>query len=304
MKKIIISGSTGLIGKAFSKYLSSNNIEVYCLGEKFLSSAEIFSTFKFKANYFSIPMKNIKFLKEVIKKRNLFSEEFCAFYNFAWRGKDKLTDGNFESQILNATYAANAVRVAKDLNCKKFINIGSIEETFAENWLSKKTKVPFSSSQSNYAISKLASRDICKIISYLEKIDYIHTRLSVPLDFSLNQGNYISNTLKKITLNLKYQNPNNKQLFDIISLNDVCKALYLIGLHGKNKRDYYIGNAKPNTLENYFSHFYNILNNKPLKLKKFKNSESNLFNIAELKSDTLFEPELSFDDLAKSFIKK
>ena len=41
MKKAIITGATGLIGSAFSKYLVSKNLEVLCIGRKQLTHLEI-----------------------------------------------------------------------------------------------------------------------------------------------------------------------------------------------------------------------------------------------------------------------
>ena len=71
------------------------------------------------------------------------------------------------------------------------------------------------------------------MVSYLNKIDYIHTRISVPLDFSLIKGSYISSTLRKIVDKKNYEQPKNKQLFDIVSIADVARAYFNIGLFGK-----------------------------------------------------------------------
>ena len=81
---------------------------------------------------------------------------------------------------MNSIYTSEALKVAKDIGCEKFINFGSIQETLAETSL--KNDLNFNTSQMNYTISKLASRDMCLMLGYLEKIDYIHTRLSVPID--------------------------------------------------------------------------------------------------------------------------
>ena len=140
-------------------------------------------------------MEDILLLPEKIKKNNWDPEEECVFYNFAWGGDEKLTDGSFQAQFNNATFSANALLAAKKkkIGCSKFINVGTMEETFAENYLKNPTNVsPPNRSQINYTCAKLASRDMCKILSYLEKIDYIHTRLSVPLSQSLDKGGYIS----------------------------------------------------------------------------------------------------------------
>ena len=47
------------------------------------------------------------------------------------------------------------------------MNAESLEETFVERCLSFDS--PHTSGQTNYALAKLAARDLCKITAYLEK---------------------------------------------------------------------------------------------------------------------------------------
>ena len=165
----------------------------------------------------------------------------------------------------------------------KFINSGTIEETYAEWHINK--GLPYSSAQGNYAIAKLSSRDMCAMVAYIEKIDYIHTRLSVPLSPDLSIGGYISKTLKKIVDKESYEPPTNDQLFDIIFTHDVAQAYYLIGLHGKNKADYFIGSGKPTKLNDYFKQFEQAISG--IQIKE-NNYTSAFFKTEQLFTDTGF----------------
>ncbi len=300
MKKAIISGSTGLLGRALVKLLCLKGIELLCLGRKELdkrSCEEIFGSSAVK--YLCLPMERILELKRKSEEVNWVTDNSCVFYNFAWSGEKKLTDGTFKSQLENVGNSANAITVANDLGCKKFVNAGTIEETFADSWFKNSSK-EFNSTQMNYSLAKIAARDMCKIVAYLCKIDYVHTRLSVPLDFTLQNGSYVANTLKKISKNIKYQKPTNSQLFDIISVEDVAKAYLLIGCHGKNKADYYIGSSRPATLEQFFNAFEKLLKTKNIKkTEKFFSNKSSFFNYSQLKQDTGFSPSSIFEDILK-----
>ena len=181
------------------------------------------------------------------------------FFNFAWSGHSNLTNGDINDQLESAYYSSEAVKIAKKIGCSKFVNVGTLEETFAENHLKNSKRSSFETSQFNYTIAKLASRDMCKITAYLEKIDYIHTRLSLPLDQTLSRGSYVSRTLKNIKKKITYIKPKNKRLFDIIFLDDVSRAYYLIGKYGKDKSDYFIGTSKP-VLLGILSDFKKIIN--------------------------------------------
>lgn len=296
MERAIVTGSTGLIGSALVKFLLSKKIKVLCLGRKKLLSKEIIKKFGQKTQYLQINMKNIKNLAKKIKKTNFNSSKNCVFYSIAWSGDKVLTDGGFKKQFMNSIYSSEVLKISKEIGCRKFVNCGTIQETIAENSLDK--NLSFNDTQIDYSISKIASRDMCNMIGYLEKIDYIHTRLSVPIDPKSTKRSYIINVLNNIMNNKKYSKPKNNQQFDIIHIRDVCNAYYLIGLYGKNKSDYYIGTSDAFTLKEYFN----------IAKKFFKgetkiqlNSISNkMFNIDKLINDTGFSLKYNYLDILKN----
>ena len=253
MEKAIITGGSGLVGQSVARHLTSNGISVLCIGRSFLSQADVRKKFGTGVTYLQLDIKDIIDLPKKIENINWEPGCNCVFYHFAWSGPQRLTDGSIEEQLLNVTWSSLAIKAAKNIGCSRFINSGTIEETYAEWHLKKGSK--FTSSQGNYSIAKLASRDMCAMTAYLEKIDYIHTRLSVPLSPDLSIGGYVSKTLKKIVSKESYDLPNNNQLFDIISTDDVAEAYYLLGIKGINKSNYYIGSGNPIILRDYFQQF-------------------------------------------------
>jgi nucleoside-diphosphate-sugar epimerase len=180
-----------------------------------------------------------------------------------------------------------AIQIAKEIGCDKFVSSGSLEETLTESFL--QGNLPnYASTQSNYAIAKLASRDMNLICSYLDKISYIHTRVSIPLDPLFLQGGYVSDVLSKIYENKPYDPPLNNQLFDIILIRDVANAYFQIGCKGLNKADYFIGTGRPTTLKNYFSDYKNLLSGENQIEDLLHRGDRNFFNTQILKKDTGF----------------
>lgn len=298
MKKAIVTGATGLVGLAVSKYLAKNGIEVLCLGRQRLKNDEITTKFGLGINYLSIPMEEVLALAEKVQTIGWSPGDECVFFNFAWGGINKLTDGGFKNQLNNAVFATNAVMAAKKVGCTKFVNAGTVEETYAERFLKSPKNTPYNSTQTDYALSKLAARDMCKMVAYLEKIDYVHTRLSVPLDPSLKRGGYISAVLAKIHQGKSYEKPSNKQLFDIIFVDEVARAYALIGFKGKNKADYFIGTAEPRTLQQYFE-LFESLKNDGVEDNSMNSTKEDMFNIDELTRDTGFQVSAFFKDIIK-----
>jgi nucleoside-diphosphate-sugar epimerase len=290
MKKAIISGSTGLIGSCVTNKLIDEGIEVLCLGRKPLELKDTIKIFGKAVNYLPLDMKDILNLEEKSASIGWEFDEDCVFFNFSWGGRFKLTDGDFSMQLSNAVYAANAVKVAKKMGCERFINVGSLEETFLEQSLAKNSN--HMSDQIDYALCKLTARDLCKITAYLEKIDYIHTRLSATLAPDFSKGGYISKTIKLIKEGKDFNMPKNKKLFDIISTHDVALAYYLIGKYGKNNSDYFIGTSKPTTLEKFFEKASLLF--KGVKSSSMCQDESYdpIFSIQNLHIDTGFSPTI------------
>ena len=298
MKKAIISGASGLVGMAVSEYLSSLGVETLCLGRHALSPEDVCSNFGTGSHYLRLAMEDIVSLPERVELMTWSPGSECVFFNFAWRGHEKLADGSFGDQVNNAVHAAEAVRSAKKMGCIKFVNAGTLEETFAEQFLVGGSNQPYQSTQTDYTLAKLASRDMCRMVAYLEKIDYVHTRLSIPLAPDLSRGTYVSETLKKIVEGKPYETPTSKQLFDIVFINDLARAYYLIGLNGKNKSNYFIGTARPATLGQFFERFERLVNgNYSGEPETDLIDGAGFFNTRDLCQDTGFVASARFEDI-------
>ena len=134
---------------------------------------------------------------------------------------------------------------------------------------------------------------MCLMIAYLEKIDYVHTRLSVPLDPKVKNSGYISNVISNIMNGKEYSKPKNDELFDITHIDDVSNAYYLIGLNGQNKSDYYIGASSPMTLNEYFKITEKFYNGKKIELNSDIQTQS-IFNNQSLINETKFSLKYDF----------
>lgn len=296
MKKAIVTGASGLIGYSVINELLANGIKVMAIGRKDKINSELnLGNSQVDLTYCQLDLKDIDLLPEKLEKIGWSTGESCVFYHFAWSGSSTLTDGTINDQLKNVSYSANAIKIAKKLGCIKFINSGSMEETFTEKYLDNNWKnSEYHSNQGLYSISKLSSRDMCLMVAYLEKIDYVHTRFSAVYNTELNLKGYICSSLRLILNGEKVNPPQNNQLFDLIHLEDLSKAYYSIGVKGQNKADYFIGTGKPSTLNNYFISVENSINGVINKEKEDENDSNFIlsykdFDVSNLKKDTGFE---------------
>lgn len=305
MDKAIITGASGLIGMSVAKYLSSLGVQLLCLGRQNFSTQDCHKHFGEQAKYISLSMSNISTLPENLKRNGWSSFEGALFYNFAWSGKSSLADGAFSDQLQNAVWSAEAVKVAKAIGCSKFINSGSMEETFIGAFKKMENKQEYKSNQTNYGLAKIATRDLCSMVAYIEGIDYIHTRMSVPLDSDLSKGNYISSAMNKILRGVEYEKPQSTSLYDLVLLEDVVRAYHLIGEKGLNKANYYIGTGRPATLQRHFERFKHIINGQyDYENDSIENENTRLFDVQRIRQETGFVATLGLKHISNKALKK
>lgn len=300
MKKAIVTGATGFIGRALVRLLSHQRIEVLGLGRQKLSRTEITQMLGSSVTYEALDNDSISSLEERLSNIDWRPGDDCVFFHLAWDGLARLADGDLPIQLRNAVQGSEAVRAAKQVGCVKFVNSGSMEETFLERAGALKDH-SFQSDQFNYAVAKLASRDSCKMVAYLEKIDYVHTRFSVPIAANLEGESYVSSTLRAILNKQPWSPPRNPQLFNFIRIEDLADALCAVGSRGKNGRDYVVCGQETNTLSGFFNDFEAILDGKDHHVREMKTEiGGELFNTSALTADTGFEPRNSCLDLARN----
>ena len=134
--KIIVTGATGFIGARFVELLTEMGVEVLALGRKNLDQLSDNKQKKLsKATYLKLDMSQVSFLPKKLKELNWKIGNNCLFFNLAWGGKEKLSDLNIEHQLMNVSWCVKALKIANDLGCKTFIQVGTMEEAFTKKYL-------------------------------------------------------------------------------------------------------------------------------------------------------------------------
>lgn len=303
MKSAIVTGATGMVGMSVAKYLASKGVNTLALGGNLSKIDSAIFNFSTRLKYLEISMEEINNIENYIEQVSWKAED-CVFFNFAWRGNKNISDGTLNEQMKNVLHTANAVTVAKKIGCTKFVNCGSLQETFAEQILLG-SELNGKLSQINYTIAKISSRDVALIESYNNKLDYVHTRISVPLSLDLNKESYIQLCLKQILNGVPISEPLNTSIFDFIRLEEVAHAYFLVGENGVNKADYYIGSKTPSTLSHYFSNFRKYVQMRQLSpYEGLDELHLKVFSTSQIESDTKFVPSDSFNTFMGQAVDK
>lgn len=302
MRSAVVSGATGLVGTATVRQLAAQGFEVLAIGRRQLSPIEVELNFGNTVSYLDIEMGSIGDLPARIRRGTDFQGRDCVFFHFAWSGDRGLTDGGLSAQLSNAKYATTVIQVAKEMDCKKVIGAGTFQETLIELLFTGQGS-EFSTCQQDYALAKLAARDMSKITAYLQKIDFVHTRMSVPLDFSLKQGTYIAQSLQAILQGMPYAPPVSAEIVDLVSTEDVAKAYAALGSSDISSGDFYIGSSRPVSIPGLFFQFEEILNGRVPNLQEEVSSVS-LFDTNPLKEAVGFTASRRIEEIAMDWTRE
>lgn len=292
MKKAIITGPTGSIGIALINKLISENIEVVAVcrpGSKRISRIP-------QPDKVQITECG---LDEISKLGDMINGGADVFYHFAWDGTFGNSRNDMRLQNDNIKYALDAVTVAKELGCSKFIGAGSQAEYGRVEGVLRPDTPAFP--ENGYGIAKLCAGQMTRIMCEQLGIEHVWTRiLSIygPYD---GENTMIMSVISKLLKGEKPSLTPGGQMWDYLYSKDVANAFYLLGEKGKNGSIYCLGGGEARPLKEYVEILKDAIDEKlelgfgdvPYGDKQVMHLCADITNLTE---DTGFRPEVRFED--------
>lgn len=281
MSSFIISGSSGFVGKWLIKELLNKKCKVYALVRK----ESIFKLREF-LNYKNFYLIESEYNdKEINFANSKKLEKECYFINLLWDGTSGFKRGDIEIQINNLKKLNLSINLAKKLDCKKFIGIGSIMEYEIVNNLLSENQI---NESTIYGFTKIASRVYGKKI--LQDLNLKWNWITITNSFGEyeNSDRLINSIIKKVIKGDKeiHFNTNGLQFYDFIYIKNLVNDIIEISKNGLINKSYLIlGEKNLKNLKFFIS-----------KIKKVLNEEGHKVNF-------LFSKE-NGKELDSSFIKK
>lgn len=290
MRKVIITGATGVIGIALIQELIEQQVEVTVVCHR--ESARKCRIPK--SEYVRIVDCNLDELRTLI---DTLDKDYDVFYHFAWACTTGMDRDNIASQINNIQYTLDAVEVAKELGCHKFIGAGSQAEYGRYHSLLNADVPTFP--ENGYGIAKLCAGQMSRIRCVQLGMEHIWTRvLSVygPYD---GENTMIISVINSLLDGKEPACSEGKQIWDYIYAKDAAMAFYLLGDKGKHGKVYCIGSGNGMPLKTYIEEIRDIINPQAQigfgKIPYNRNSVMYLCaDIKELENDTGFRAKYSF----------
>ncbi|MGL4108633.1 NAD-dependent epimerase/dehydratase family protein [Clostridium sp. LP20] len=299
MKKVVITGATGMIAVALINYLIKKDIEVLAICRP--NSTKIKNIPQNKlVNILECDINNLKELKQNINGK------YDAFFHFAWAGTFGEERNDTYLQNLNITYTLDAVQLASYLGCNVFIGAGSQAEYGIVNGdLSSDTPT---NPENGYGIAKYSAGKLSAIYAKQLNIKHIWARiLSV---YGPNDNNYtmIMTAINKLLIGEKPIFTKGEQQWDYLYCDDAARALYLMAIKGKNQKTYSLGSGTHRTIKEYIDVLRVCIGSDcQVGFGEIPYSENQVMylcaDISELTKDTGFIPKISFEEGIKNTIK-
>lgn len=238
MRKVIVSGATGFVGKWLVKELLKEEIEVYAL----VRNAEKLAMTCDSLHVICCDMEHISDVVGVIK-----SEEIDTFYHLAWEGSTGDKRADYGMQLRNVRFSCDALKAAKDLGCKRFFAAGTITEQIVCEAVKMKRVSP----NLMYGICKITAHDMLMTLAAQLGIEMVWLQFSNVFGAGNNTGNLISYTLSAIKKGQRPEYSTALQPYDFIYIKDLVRAIVMLGQNELSHNQYFLGSGQSRILKEY-----------------------------------------------------
>ena len=233
MKNVILTGANGFIGSWLCKELTDNDVQVTAIvQDEQQDTTNIEKLSNIKIVY--CDLDNIESLPERIN-----NQKYDVFFHLAWAGAGSEGRSDYSLQLMNVKYSCECAKVAKAIRCTKFLASGTITEKIAENILNIRSKAQ----NIVYGICKHTTHCMLDVLCSNIGIDYVWMRFSNIYGPRSINGNIVGYTIAEFIRGNTPSFSKADQPYDLLYIEDLVKAIYLIGNTDNTKNCYYIGSG-------------------------------------------------------------
>lgn len=301
MNKVIVSGASGFIGRWLVKELINNDIEVLALVRRKLEdvSDELFNNRLVR----QILIEDIEDAGETNILEPMRNAD--VFFHLAWGGVSSELKNDWDVQLKNIDFSIKMLDLAQKLNVGKFIATGTVAEySFCENVMDVYAK---QTPNDMYGAAKTATHYLMEVRARLIGIPFIWAVIPSTYGEGRRDKNIVTYTINTLLRGERPQFGYLTQMWDFLYVSEVVRALRLIGERGISGKIYGIGSGTYRPLREYIEIIRDEIDPKlSLGIGDIPSFSDKVFsscvNIDELKKDTGFVPQISFEEGIKKTI--
>ena len=303
MKKAIVTGANGFIGRFMVRELVANNVDVIAVGRV---NADWRSIENLPIRRIECDLSNIFSIPDMIADRDID----CVFH-VAWQGVSGTNAQSYDVQLNNVRYTLELIEAVHRMNIPTFLITGSIHEYEAK--IEMNSGVTISNLGNMYKTAKLAAHWMGKALAGNYGIKFFCPLIINAYGEEENSARLINSLVRNILNGTSPDLSEGTQLYDFVHVSDVAHALYLIAEKGVDGKEYTIGSGHAKPLRDLLVEAGDIVNEIkggpkiPLGFGRHKGKAISLpkevFDTSELVRDTGFTPSISFKEGIQRTVK-
>ena len=288
MKKVIVTGANGFIGKTLVSALLKKEYSVVALDVNF--------------DEMLVENPNVKCVnvmgKEVVSlKAEIPADNYSFFFHLAWMGTSGPARANYEMQLNNAKLACDYVKLCAELGCNRVIYASSINEMETYEYLQSDDIEP--SGGYIYGAGKLVAHLMGETVAKLNNVEFIPVIITNIYGIGEKSARMIYTSINKLLKKEHCSFTAGYQTYDFIYITDAIKSIIAVAEKGKGFNRYYIGSGEPKPLREFLIEMKNIvdpsteigLGDIPFKGVDVSYAQ---FNLKKVEEDTGYVNEISF----------
>ena len=288
MKKAIVTGANGFIGKTLVNALLEKEYEVVAFDVKFdeilLNNDAIICI--------NVMNKDVAELKEMIP-----SDEYDCFYHLAWVGTSGPARADYSVQLNNVKLTCDYIMLCKEIGCKRVVYASSINEMETYEYLQSDDIEP--TGGYIYGTGKLAAHLMGETVAKLNGIEFVPVIITNIYGVGEKSARMIYTSINKLIHKEHCSFTAGYQTYDFIYITDAINSIIAVAEKGKAFNRYYIGSGEPKPLREFLIEMKNIvdpeaeigLGDLPFKGVDISYTQ---FDLKKVERDTGYKNEISF----------
>ena len=248
MRKAIVTGANGFIGKMLVNALFEKEYEVIALDVRFddvlLNNASVTCV--------NVMNKEAVELKDVIP-----SVEYDCFFHLAWIGTSGPERADYAVQLNNVKMACDYILLCKEVGCKRVVYASSINEMETYEYLQSDDIEP--TGGYIYGTGKLAAHLMGETVAKMNGVEFIPVIITNIYGVGEKSARMIYTAINKLVHKEHCSFTAGYQTYDFIYITDAINAIIAVAESGKAFNRYYIGSGAPKPLREFLMEMRNVV---------------------------------------------
>lgn len=293
MKKVILTGGTGMLGLALIQLFIQKKIEVLVIVRPNSKRREALPVSDY-VKVMECDLSNLSAVKEQLH------DTYDAFFHFAWDGTFGESRNDMQLQNQNVKAALDAVELAKAAGCTTFLGAGSQAEYGRVDGIKLGPDTP-TKPETGYGIGKLCAGQMTRILCQQMGMKHIWVRILSTYGPHDGLHTMVMSGIIKMLNQERPQYTKGEQMWDYLYCEDAARAFYLAAEQGIDGSVYCIGSGQVRPLAEYITVIRDTIDeNIEIGFGEVPYYDKQVMylcaDIENLQRDTGFQPEISFEE--------